>query len=338
MNSRRSTYKKKRVVFRLIGNERVGMGHIYRALSIAQEIKDQDILFVCNTGSKDAVEKLLQGKYSFTDYPEHVIVRKIIEMEPDLVVNDILDTNLDDVVPLREIGVGVVNFEDLGEGATKSNLTINELYDRPQLSGDNERWGHQYFFVRDEFRDVKPNEFSNRVSEILLTFGGTDQHNLSAKIYSAIAELCVKHRVYIHIVTGPGYGQFDTLRTKIKSITGVSVTHDTGVISRIMENCQIGITSNGRTVYELAHMNIPSIVIPQHGREKTHSFASTATGCVPLPVYQPGYTEKIVCDKLEPLLLDSHYRKQLYEKMTSFSFLRNKKKVIDEILSVISTK
>ena len=94
------------------------------------------------------------------------------------------------------------------------------------------------------------------MSAILLTFGGTDQHNLSARIYTAIADLCAKHRVYIHIVSGPGYSQFDTLRMKIESLCGVSVTHATGVISKIMENCQIGITSNGRTVYELAHMNI----------------------------------------------------------------------------------
>ena len=57
----------------------------------SEEIQDKDVLFVCNTGSKDAVAKLLEGKYSFTDYPEHVIMQKIIEMEPDLVVNDILD-------------------------------------------------------------------------------------------------------------------------------------------------------------------------------------------------------------------------------------------------------
>ena len=40
-----------------------------------------------------------------------------------------------------------------------------------------------------------------------------------------------------------------------------------------MEQSQLAIVSNGRTLYELAHMNIPAIVLSQHKRESTHSFA-----------------------------------------------------------------
>ena len=64
----------------------------------------------------------------------------------------------------------------------------------------------------------------------------------------------------------------------------VKLTKSTGVISSIMEQCQLAIVSNGRTVYELAHMNIPSITIAHHIREETHKFASKENGFLPLSI------------------------------------------------------
>ena len=70
----------------------------------------------------------------------------------------------------------------------------------------------------------------------------------------------------IFIVTGPGYSGYETFRREVVGDSDVDLTHATGVISRIMEKVQLAITSNGRTVYELAHLSIPAIVIPQHER------------------------------------------------------------------------
>ena len=38
--------QKKRIVFRVIGNKRVGMGHVYRSLSLAHELHEHEIFFV----------------------------------------------------------------------------------------------------------------------------------------------------------------------------------------------------------------------------------------------------------------------------------------------------
>ena len=48
--------QRKRVVFNVIGNIKVGMGHIYRALSLAHEITDQEVIFVCDQKDELAVE------------------------------------------------------------------------------------------------------------------------------------------------------------------------------------------------------------------------------------------------------------------------------------------
>ena len=47
---------------------------------------------------------------------------------------------------------------------------------------------------------------------------------------------------------------------------------------QLMSSCDIGITSRGRTGYELAMLGIPSISIAQNQREEKHGFVSNENG------------------------------------------------------------
>ena len=190
-------------------------------------------------------------------------------------------------------------------------------------------WGRNYFFVRDEFTSARPHEFQEKVDAVLLAFGGTDQHDLSRKIYRAIRALCDEYGAEIHIVTGPGYKGYNELAKEVSTNNSVFLTHATGVISSIMEKTQLAITTNGRTVYELAHMNIPSIVISQHDRERTHAFAREKNGVVSVGLYREGVTEGRTMTELERLFLDLGHRKKLYDHISSFEFSTNKEKVLD---------
>ena len=52
-----------------------------------------------------------------------------------------------------------------------------------------------------------------------------------------------------------------------------------------MMESDIAICSNGRTE-ELAHLNVPSIVISQHDRELTHNFSKKHNGIESLGKYK----------------------------------------------------
>jgi len=325
--------QRKRIVFRVIGGKQVGMGHIYRAISLAHEITDHEILFVSDTDSKVAAINLAGYDYWLQIFKPEKIVEGIINLKPHLVINDVLSTNINDVIPLKEHGITVINFEDLGEGARLADLTINELYDMPQISGNNIYWGRNYFFLRDEFQEAIPNKFKKKIESILLTFGGTDQHNLTYKIYSSISSICRNYGIKINIVTGPGYTGFQHLKKTICHDNNVLLTHATGVMSKIMEESQLAITSNGRTVYELAHMNIPAIVIPQNDREKLHDFANEKTGFLVLDIYQSGKSEEVVSGLLNKLLRDNSLRFKLYKNLSTIEFNKNKKSIIEMILN-----
>ncbi len=327
---------RKRILFRVIGDKKIGMGHIYRSLSLAHEITDHEILFVCDEGNAVAVNKLAGYDYWLGIYQKEEIVKKIIELKPDLVINDILDTSQKDISPLKKNGIKVLNFEDLGEGSFLSDITINELYDSPRFEGKNILWGSGYFFIRDEFNDAKENVFKNKVDSILISFGGTDQHNLTLTIYRLIKDICKLNNIKINIVTGPGYMDFENLKEEVRNDTLVELTNSTGVISSIMEKSQIAIISNGRTVYELAQMNIPAIVLSQHEREQNHDFSIESNGFIDLGIYRDNITEIDVVNNLNKLIEDDSFRKMLFNNMQKISFRENKKKVIKTIINLIS--
>ncbi len=327
--------KRKKIIIRVIGDNFVGLGHVYRCLSIAHEITDHSIEFITTKENNLAIKKLSASGYHLTISSERKIEMDIINNSPSLLINDILNTKSPYIKKIQKNKIKILNFEDLGSGAKNSDLTINELYEKPKLKAKNILWGNRYFFLRDEFNDAKKNRWKNSITSLLLTFGGTDQNNFSKKIYIAIKDLCKKHNIYINIVTGPGYENYEELRDNIKNDYNTVLTRSTGVISSIMEKCQIAIISNGRTVYELAHMNIPALIISHHERETTHNFSSEENGFIPLGIYKKGHTEKIVKQELNTLILDKYKRKRLHSKMQKFDFKKNKKKVMKKISDIL---
>ena len=102
--------KRKKIIFRVVGNNQVGMGHIYRALSLAHEIIDHEVLFVSDTDNSVAVNELAGYDYWLGLYSPSEVIVKIAALKPDLVVNDSLDTTKEELMTLKKIWYSRVEF------------------------------------------------------------------------------------------------------------------------------------------------------------------------------------------------------------------------------------
>jgi len=326
--------QRKRIVFNVIGNTKIGMGHIYHSLALAHEITDHEVIFVCNEKYKIAVDKIASMDYKVL--PSSNVTKTIIDLKPDLVINDILNTDIKYIETLKQNNIKVVNFEDLGDGTKEADLVFNELYDVPQLNGNNFLWGYEYLALRDEFENAIPHKFENNVESILITFGGTDQNNITLVTLKTIMNIIEKRNIKVYIVCGGGYLYKKELERYLKKsgYKNIELSYAVEVISQIMEKTQIAFSSNGRTVYELAHMNIPSIVISHHKREATHSFATLEKGFINLGVYNKNNIENLIINNFRKLL-DNDYRELLFMNIKKYDFKENKKKVVKKIMELL---
>jgi spore coat polysaccharide biosynthesis predicted glycosyltransferase SpsG len=261
------------VLFLVAGYPAIGLGHVQNALAVANELVRHRVRFLVGANSDLAASVLAGHHYEVLRPASDDMVAEALALGPDVVVNDRLDTVAEDTDRLHAAGVTVISFEDLGDGADEADLVINAIY--PDAS---HRPGHhvgpRFFLARPEFRQVEPRPVADRVEHLLITFGGTDPGDLTRRTLAAIAGPAADRGINIEIVLGPGFeGDIDAT-----PLPAVTVSRSVPDMAERIRDADLVITSAGRTIFEVACLGTPAIVIAQNDRELTHVFASAENG------------------------------------------------------------
>ncbi|BBG65161.1 N-acetylneuraminate cytidylyltransferase [Hydrogenimonas sp.] len=265
--------KRKRILFVVSGYPEIGLGHVYNTLIVANDILNHELLFLVDDKSDLAYEKIMEKNYPVFKQNSSDIVEDILKLEPDVVINDRLDTDREYMLSLRKEGIVTINFEDLGPGALEADLVINAIYPEKTIM-PNHYFGHKYTLLRDEFILSNRSPVKEGVDNVLISFGGVDPNNFTKKVLEAIYDYCESNDIEINVVTGLGYKEYESL----KPFKKIKVRKNIHNISDFMENADIAFISAGRTLYEIAAVGTPAIVLAQNEREMTHFFASEANG------------------------------------------------------------
>ncbi len=268
---------RKRLLFIVTGNERVGLGHVHNTLNLADEILDHEVLFLVDHDSRMAYERIASTNHE-VHFPrtDHSLLDEALDLNPDVVINDILDTEAGYVEDLKKAGCTVINFEDLGSGAKKADLVINAMYPEDRkLSGH--YFGHKYFCLKNEFLLENPISIQERIQRVLLSFGGVDPNDLTRKVLEAIYRECSEKGIIIDIVTGFGYPE--ERKEYLRSFNEHVVLHENvqSMVDRY-KAVDLLFTSAGRTTFEAAALGLPAIVLAQNDRELTHFFSKADFG------------------------------------------------------------
>ena len=219
-----------------------------------------------------------------------------------------------------------MNFEDEGPGASLARLVINALYEGKNT--DRICCGPEFFCLRDEFVNAARNPFRPEVKTVLITFGGTDQHDCSRRVLDIIEPICRGYGIAIRLVAGPGYAHKEAMEEHLKKLDNplVTFTWATNVMSRMMEGADLAICSAGRTVYELAHMRIPSLVLAHHEREARHTFARPRNGFAFV-----GIMDRVSDAKIRNVflaMLKNSRRQRFWDRQNALNFTANKARVV----------
>lgn len=326
-----SILKRKKILFRAVGQQKLGMGHIYRCLTLAYKLIGHDLLFVTDSESTMGIKKLEESFFPMKvvkDMAEYEQVLK--EYAPDVVVNDILDTQVEYMELVKKYAGRVVNFEDEGPGAQYADAVINALYEHNSRKSNNVYEGFKYFCIRDEFLEEEPKEFSPEVNNIIIIFGGADPADLTGKLYEICKLLHDKNKeVEFHFITGFAYGR----KEEVVSIpeSNIFVHHNVKRVSEYMGKADLAITSQGRTIYELASMGVPAIVMAQNEREAEHVFAGIQNGFINLGLGER--TDAISIVKTIQWLMDTpNVRREMRQLQLAKEFAKGQERVINLIL------
>jgi len=322
--------KRRKILIRVDGYREIGYGHIYRMLTLANSLIDHEILFVSNGVYRSGIRLIKESNYPINIFHSDEEYDQIIEkFAPDIIFNDILDTDWDYIKKLKKRNIYVVNFEDLGEGAKEANLVINALYEKKRFL-NNYYWGKEYYILREEFYLVNRKTINEKVKNILITFGGTDPNNYTLRVLKILNELQLDD-IKIYIILGLGYQNQESLSHFINNIDlDLLLKHDVNNISKYMYKSDLIFTSGGRTVYEIASIGTPTIVLYQNEREMLHSFANEKNGIINLGL---GFKISNKQIKATTLNIISNYKLRL--KLNRKMLKNNLESGISNVISLI---
>lgn len=310
-----SLMKKKKILFRVDGYVKLGMGHIYNCITLAYAMIGQEILFVTREDCELGLKKIRDSNFPYrTIKNEDDLFEIIKDYKPDILVIDCLNTEKNYILKLKEAIPRVITIEDLGSGAYEADAVINALYDSPENATDKFFSGYKYVCLRDEFLTVNCNPYSPIVLNVAVLFGGTDPSNLNEKTYKAAKKLYEKYpNISFHFITGIGYdGQAHGVITD--EAKNIFVYPNVPVVTKYTKSADIAITSQGRTIYEIASMGIPAVVLSQNSREATHTFANMKHGFLNLGLGVE-VDEETIENTLSWLIDTPNIRKNMHELM-----------------------
>jgi len=318
--------KKKKILIKTDASHEIGTGHVYRSLSIASKLINHEVIFLMDEAKPLGIEIVSNNNYPYITHnsdkgegeladklAKEEIVDKIKEYNPDIVINDILNTNSKYTKALRDNDYYIVNFEDVGGGIKYAHIVFDALYEH-KIPLKNLYSGHKYYILKDEFYYQSFKKVTEDVNKILLTFGGTDPNNLTEKVLEAI--LNSNYTNDIEIILGLGYSNKKEIQDKYKDNDRIKIYENVKNMSEHMYNADLIFTSAGRTMYEIASLGVPCICLCQNERELSHIFGNVENGFINLGLGSEVSQDEII-HTLETTVSNFTLREEMNKRMKS---------------------
>jgi spore coat polysaccharide biosynthesis predicted glycosyltransferase SpsG len=250
------------------------MGHVYRSLAIADALRASSRAEIAFLMSADHTEGLLT--VSRHGYPVRVVAGRgheaglehIRDFAPAILINDLPKLETAYRTALSHIGATTVNlvdaFDDL-ETTERYAQVIVSVMNQDRETAEGFYGGPAYAMLRDQFRG-RTKEIRDEPGMVLLTFGGSDPQGLTLKAVQALQTLPAA--VNIVAVAGAAFSyrkEFEALeRTLARRVPLIQAA---GHIAELMLEADVVVCSGGMSVYEIAALGTPGIVLGQNLRE-----------------------------------------------------------------------
>lgn len=309
-----SLLRRKRILFRVDGHIEMGLGHIYNCLTLAFSLIGHEVLLLTHEEAIIGIQKIKETNLPYRTFRREEEFAAIIEaFQPDVWVNDCLNTSAAYIRELKALVPRVVTIEDLGSGTKEADAVINALYDETEPRG-NVYSGYQYVCLRDEFQMEEPKPFSPEVKNIVVFFGGTDPSNLNRLVYDGILAQGERFSgISFSFITGIGY-DYEGNGVVTRSGKNIYVYPNVPRVTKYLKQADLVVMGQGRSIFEVAAMGVPAVVLSQNEREMTHSFAQMEHGFLNLGLGQ-NVTPSVITNTLDWLIHTEAVRENMRRLM-----------------------
>lgn len=266
------------VVFRADANKSIGMGHIMRCLSIADAFSTAgcQVEFLI---ADDGVSKLIRSrgykaivlnsgyqKLEDEEWPQ--------DLQPDLIIVDsyyVTATYLSTLLEkMRSSGGKLVYMDDVYAFPYPVDIlvdynayAIESIYDKLYSNSDIEKpmmvLGSTYAPLRPMFQNIPKKVQKEKVENILISTGGSDELHLALAIIRSLMESSViTDRVY-HFLLGAMNSDKESIRELAEKDEHIIIHENVTDMKALICLCDLAISAAGSTLYEISACGVPFI-------------------------------------------------------------------------------
>lgn len=268
-------HKVNKILFRIAGGKAIGkelgVGHIYRSINLAKELRPNKIYFLLEDfgGAKEVLQKngfnniksIKKEMKSIQDYKNTEL--QIKKWKIDIIVVDRFKISKSYVKKLSKI-IKVIVISDLNDFHFKADLIVNGFVGFKNQIIENKFGskcilGPDFQILNKQFS--KKTKLKSKKWNLLVSFGGYDEK----RIVDILAEVLPNYldKVKVKIILGP-VAKKSLKLNKLEKIysKNLYVKNSTSNMAKEMRETKYGLCTGGLTTYEFVCMGVPVGIIP----------------------------------------------------------------------------
>ena len=222
------------------GGGLLGTGHVRRPLKVLEYLRDMldfEATFFMN--NNPSLLSLVAGAgYRTQLFPVASTIEERRERARDIAGRGYAAL----IVDLYEI------FQNDTQALGKSVFTIDEHYTSPSQA-----------LLSKRFDGAPKKTVTENVHTILVTFGGSDPHQLTLRALEALKQ----SPVHIDVIVGNDFQHITDVDGVVRAHPHVAVHKAVDDLSVLMSRADVAVCNAGTTMYELCFLGVPCIVVAQ---------------------------------------------------------------------------
>jgi UDP-2,4-diacetamido-2,4,6-trideoxy-beta-L-altropyranose hydrolase len=348
------------IVFRVDGNSNVGTGHVMRCQTLARQLQSKaNIFFILSDESKNIINLITDKKIELIFLEKHPYMHehgnifsfehmkfdvnqtkeqilKIGTIDWLIIDHYAIEKKWED--QLRPIVKNLMVIDDLANREHNCDILLDQNYvinndrrydllvpmDCLKLLGPSFALLRDEFILQDKKRDVA------KVSNILISFGGSDPHNFTGKLLEVLLN-------YKDITVNVVIGGANLYQDEIKDLCALHpnfIYHfKINYMAKLMSESDIFIGAGGATTLELMAMGLPALLISTADNQTKICEILASENIIKYLGTSDQYSKENFIEIFNEIINDASWRKIVKAKCADLIDCNGAHKVSDYILA-----
>tara|TARA_B100001564_G_C20640157_1_gene671726 strand:- start:182 stop:1237 length:1056 start_codon:yes stop_codon:yes gene_type:complete len=271
---------KKIILYRVDFTEKIGLGHFKRCLNFANLLGEKKFknIFIIELNSYKSFLKLSFYKNfkhqifvlnSRKNSIQEIKNKLTSDILVDLIVVDKYEWNFREEIECRIFSKKVLVFDDLANRKHNCDFLIDLSFNRKKIEykklvnkGCELFLGPEYSPFSKSFYKLRKSSIKrnrNPMKKILVSFGGSDQQNITSIVVSALAK--INENVSFFIVTNKLSSNYNLVKKVIKNKKNFFLVENCNDLSNYYSRSDLCIGAGGFSSWERCYLGLPTIVI-----------------------------------------------------------------------------